>query len=406
MPSHFSWVDFAEEDRQQMLNVVQLFREQDTRDELGIGTIRDAFADYFFPGTSTIQTRVRYMLFIPWIYQGLEQKQVGSDKLARRARDIEIRLIDTLLDSEGKNRGVIGQDARAQLKRLPSSVYWAGLGTWGIRLFSGSQDQYHRYVDTYYVRLRQQRSARREGDQELVTGLTGENWDPGLPGPPPDFPNSCSLTLTPAEARYLQERIYLHHRDTLLAHLVSTPAGASDGTFWNHPVLGQMPADLQKTIRHAQNFSETMYGAALLYNLLLARKSESTDLIDDYYAAFGKWAAQVENQWPEFLTWYNNLPAFWQSPAFAAARIPRLTQLFVEAWLRLLFEDKHSIRLADHSQTEALLTQREMQLKRGRARLQNPRALERWSGASGTIPLEYRWSTAAAFAQEILSSLK
>jgi len=83
-----------------------------------------------------------------------------------------------------------------------------------------------------------------------------------------------------------------------------------------------------------------------------------------------------------------------------------LTQFFVEAWLSLLFKDKHPIRLADHSQAETLLTQREIQLKRGRARLQNPRALERWSGASGTAPLEYRWSTAAAFAQEILSSLK
>lgn len=57
MASHFAWVDFSEEDRQRVLDVVRLFREQDTRDEIGIGIIRDAFADFFFPGTSTIQTR-------------------------------------------------------------------------------------------------------------------------------------------------------------------------------------------------------------------------------------------------------------------------------------------------------------------------------------------------------------
>lgn len=34
---------------------------------LGFAPIRDAFADYFFPGTSTIQTRARYFLFVPWI---------------------------------------------------------------------------------------------------------------------------------------------------------------------------------------------------------------------------------------------------------------------------------------------------------------------------------------------------
>ena len=54
MPSVFGWVDFREKDRRNMLDLVQLFREQDTRDELGIGTIRDAFADHFFPGTSTV----------------------------------------------------------------------------------------------------------------------------------------------------------------------------------------------------------------------------------------------------------------------------------------------------------------------------------------------------------------
>lgn len=42
MPSRFGWVDFAEEDREQMLRVVDLFREQGTQDELGIGTVRDA----------------------------------------------------------------------------------------------------------------------------------------------------------------------------------------------------------------------------------------------------------------------------------------------------------------------------------------------------------------------------
>ena len=48
MPSHFGWVDFANENQKKMMDVVKLFREKDTRDELGIGTIRDAFSDYFF----------------------------------------------------------------------------------------------------------------------------------------------------------------------------------------------------------------------------------------------------------------------------------------------------------------------------------------------------------------------
>jgi hypothetical protein len=55
-----------------MNRILALFRERDTRDELGVGVIRDLLADEFFPGTSTIQTRLRYMFFVPWIYQQLE----------------------------------------------------------------------------------------------------------------------------------------------------------------------------------------------------------------------------------------------------------------------------------------------------------------------------------------------
>jgi len=66
MASSFGWVDFSEEERKKMVNLIHLFDEQDTRDELGIGSVRDAFSNLLFPGTSTVQTRAKYMLFIPW----------------------------------------------------------------------------------------------------------------------------------------------------------------------------------------------------------------------------------------------------------------------------------------------------------------------------------------------------
>lgn len=64
MPSTFTWLDYSEHEHRKMLDVIDLFRERDTRDELGISSIHDAF----FPGTSTIQTRACYFLFIPWLY--------------------------------------------------------------------------------------------------------------------------------------------------------------------------------------------------------------------------------------------------------------------------------------------------------------------------------------------------
>ena len=41
------------DDRRRTLKFIDTFRERDTRDELGIGVVRDAFSDPMFPGTST-----------------------------------------------------------------------------------------------------------------------------------------------------------------------------------------------------------------------------------------------------------------------------------------------------------------------------------------------------------------
>src|SRR5215210_1967417 len=149
MASSFTWLDYSEHERRKMLDVVHLFQEKDTRDELGIGAVRDAFADLLFPGTSTIQRRARYFLFIPWMYLKLEKGKVPSNSINRRSRDEEIALIKVLVRSDDSS-GVIGERARRNLKRLPSNIYWQGLGRWGIRLFPGSQDQYFRSLDSCY----------------------------------------------------------------------------------------------------------------------------------------------------------------------------------------------------------------------------------------------------------------
>ena len=57
MTSTFGWLDTDSEQRRRMLEVVDLFKEEGTVDELGIGSIRDALADSLFPGTSDLHTQ-------------------------------------------------------------------------------------------------------------------------------------------------------------------------------------------------------------------------------------------------------------------------------------------------------------------------------------------------------------
>lgn len=126
--SSLAWIDFDEAERQRAQRIMTLFQERESRDELGLGAIRDSIADHLFPGTSTTQTRLRYMLFIPWILSQLEGRDGTASQLSVEGRNIEIRLSNEL-KAGGESSGLIGRDAGARLQRLPSSVYWAGLGT-------------------------------------------------------------------------------------------------------------------------------------------------------------------------------------------------------------------------------------------------------------------------------------
>ena len=161
MTSSFAWLDFSDRDRKRALDAVDLFREEDTRDELGLGVIRDAFADRFFPGTSTIQTSARYFLFVPWLFQLLKPADREPVRFAQRVRQLQDQLRRSLMKG-GELVGVIGYRAGGNVQRLPSSVYWQGLRRLGILRFNGSEAD-------YATELRPRREALRNDDGELVT---------------------------------------------------------------------------------------------------------------------------------------------------------------------------------------------------------------------------------------------
>lgn len=126
MSSSLTWIDHDPAARERSLRILALFQEKESRDELGLGGIRDSFADLLFTGTSTIQTRLRYMLFVPWIYRALENKKVPPGEFAQRADNEERDLIVAMRNADEREDGVFGGRSGRHLKRLPSAVYWGG----------------------------------------------------------------------------------------------------------------------------------------------------------------------------------------------------------------------------------------------------------------------------------------
>jgi hypothetical protein len=403
MPSKFGWVDFAEEDRRKMLDAIHLFRERDTRDELGIGTIRDSFSDYFFPGTSTVQTKARYMLFIPWIYLDLERKRISSSEIAEKARSREIRLIFSLLEG-GEKEGVIGSDAKKRLKRLPSNIYWTGLGSWGIRMFNGSQDEYHRYLDKYYIR--HLRGYGREIDDEYRASSKMPNWHPGLPEPPENIMKIAFLSLTFEEALYLRDRIFTRHPNSLLAAFIRKRSLYRVRFPWEHTAIESLSANLQYDLCHARNFSEVIHGASLLYNLMLSEAIKKEEWIEDYKGRLDDWTMILNTRFRELRDWYMNIIKFWKFKALKDANIPPQTKRFVNRWLEFVFIYPGLKNLTENDSVRSFIISREVLLKGNRARLRNKRALELWEGESGTAQLSYRWATASSFISDIIKGTK
>ena len=371
MPFALSWVDHDQEARNRVQKVLALLEERESRDELGLGQIRDSLSDLLFPGTSTVQTRLRYFLIVPWVYRALEEEGVAGGEIWARGRDLELEVAEHLRGTG--EAGVFGRRAGRRLRRLPSSVYWVGLGSWGLLRGAGGQ-----------------------GGSSI--------WHQGLPARPPGFPRLRTLALDSAEAEYLQDRVTQSVPDSLLAHLFLIARPAKCRFAWQHPDYAGFPAAHKAALEHARLFSEVIYGAPLLYNLLLARLAQGKDRIAEYQDALEKWSADLDRTALD--SW--SLSDFW-STVRRRRRINHGALQFVNRWIDharsgALDVREHGVP-ADDSAPARLVRKREQALKRERSRFRNRRMLDQWNGGAGVYRTDYRWYKVRAYLRELAAGL-
>ena len=405
MASSFTWLDYSENDRKIVLDILEAFKEHEARDELGIGVVRDAFSDMLFPGTSTIQTRAKYFLFVPWMYRSLEEKKIPSSKIEERARKEEIRLIYALLASDDTD-GVIGKEAKENLQRLPSNIYWQGLDAWGIRLFPYSVSDYHCSLDTFY-KLGKDSSHSFEEESDRLEKR--RNWHPELPPAPDDFPDNASFLLEYDEASYLKERVLSRWPNTMLSCLLATDVPTESVQFpWEHPTCDGLPEQVHEKIFHARNFSETIYGAAILYNLMLAEKAGEEELSLNYQDDLINWADHLQSRRNELIQWDKD-KRFWNIIFEQGARPTENTRRFIMEWLKIALSPGRVGMIAKDDYARDLIRKREIHLKGELAKLKNPEALDRWRRDASTRmagQLRYRWRPAEKIISDILTGLR
>ena len=395
MASVLAWLDTDDAQQQQMRELIALFKDESTVDELGIGTIRDTFADALFPATSVLHTRSRYLLFVPWLLRDVARHGWPSERAATVFRAAEIKLIDALL-AGGEEQGVIGSVARKNLKRMPSAAYWVATGRLGIRRWDLSVAGHFRAATAQLTTSRIPLS----GDPEDATVARPDlGVDPSLPAPPDDLLDEASFALSGEEAAYLQDRIAQSCHGTVFAWLAQHGQPTRADYPWQHEQFSELPDDLQVTLDHARRFHHAIYGAPLLYNLMLAERRSDEDQQHDVRAEIADWRDELDQHrvfegWDRRALWAELLR---QHPTPRPA-----TRLFVDRWLDVAGSGGDP---AENRQARDLIADRERRLKGSRSRLTNTAALNTGSERAGLVRFDYRWRIAQSHLSDIYAGL-
>ena len=397
--SSLGWLDFDAAASERVGTLLRSLEDPSTLDVLGLGTIRDAFSGMLSPGTSTIQTRLRYFIFLPWIFRRLENERVSPSDFADRLRRDEAQLIDCLRHL-GANQGVIGYTAGRDLKRMPSEIYWGGLGAWGIRRLDLSLPEYGKRTSTL-GRIQHERD-----DDGNVTKQSVLMWSVGPPVADDFLHDDITFKLDSEEAGFLADCIRRRHPDSLLGVLCGIPDLADGVDYpWDLPTHG-LPNRLLDTLRHARCFSELTVGPQLVYNMLLARRGrdefgwDTDDLEADQRARLKEWSQLIGDRHDALHSWVADLPQLWH--VLADHRVGVSTQRFVDEVVRCAVDDP--VSFPDDSVVHTHIREREIRLKGKRARLARRAALENWNREPVGGQFNYRWPVTQSYLADIAAA--
>jgi hypothetical protein len=402
------WIDHDAEREDAILRALGAAKGHDARDELGLATIRDSFADLFFPGLSTIQQRARYFLFVQWCCE-LAASQGDADRIAARLRANEEALIGSLKHL-GEGHGVIGIFSQEDLERMPSEIYWNGLLLLGMRRMRGSRRHWARRVAANREAAKTSHVLEEGGKPTIDLG-----FDPERPDPPSGFPivSDLDFGLNKDEAAFLRTRLAAacvdEQRKGHAYNLFGTFAGyrrrTNASALWEHPRVHALKPEARDMVMLGAAFARIVQGAAILYNVCVARLLPETDasarLRERHINAFSNWAGALNPADIDILA--RRLSEIPGLGILTRHRIDEKTLTFVRRWTEFarggeaLLNDAGALRLVGA---------REEYLKAGNgtSRIRFSKQRDRWNGESGGRLMDFRWFIARSCLNDIAAA--
>ena len=289
------WIDFSKDERNKVLNVIHMLEEPEAIDELGIGIIRDAFADKFFPGTSTVQTRAKYFLIVPYVLKEAGSGSYGSDlnSILQRIDYEERHCRDVLIKTD--SNGVIGSLVpNSWVLRAPSNIYWNGIKK--LRIFKEDlsiKEYIHQSIIQRNLKKAKEYGNRNKDAEENEKDdfdagdiTTIQFWDLGGLYQS-DWRENLTIELLPDEASFLKTQIVNNQRESLFAFIlknsISLDKYDSFGAL-SEDIKDDVDPALQQLLKLANEFNDLVSIITTRYNLIVfggenARAQQKWDIL-------------------------------------------------------------------------------------------------------------------------------
>lgn len=391
------WIDFSKTERNKVLSVLELLTEAGTLDELGIAPIRDGFANLFFPGTSTIQTRAKYFLIVPYALKDLEYGEETNPNRMRQSFDAKERWCGTVLLEQGNDTaGVIGNRSLRQgrwVKRTPADIYWNGLKSYGI--FTGGNLSLYEYMRAVCAMKGQKDTLSRLGnrrddaeenekDDKDAGGLPSvQFWK--IPTYTPDWTKELKISLTKEEGSFLRTQIITAFPDSMFAHILRnrmTEVLACEDFPELHSLMAEFPERIRDDYALAVAFSDFLYVLRTVYNMLVSNGSNE----------------EAGAEWQVLEPDLSRLAGVDLDAVFG--RLHLHGNVFLYNFLR---KSGDFMRAGDLDGLKTEIRRRERELKQGRAKTLHPGEFDPsvWYGGRG---LDYRFGNAKVLLRDIFES--
>lgn len=381
------WIDFSREERNKVMATLDLLSTTTALDELGIGTLRDRYADILFPGISTIQTRAKYFVIIPYIFTlAKSQKFKRANEIIPWVNKIEDNLVSTLVKNSGEDgSGIIGSRSlkqRKYVKRKPSSIYWNGMRTYGILLDNSvSMDQVATLIFNKENKKKNIEIAKGEESYDDKTAVNDGISIFSPINPNYDFEKDIDIKLTKEESSYISDHIVksIYSKDSLLAFIIKNKIDVSELYFEDLEEL-PMPNEMKNDYRLAKELAEFIYGAHIRYNVIYSQEKDIEQV-----KAWDNWIGNFDVETLRF------------EEIMIRINCKGTTKEFLKKFLK-------AVTNKDIEAIDRCIINREKEVKGERAKLCKPTEYQ-YNGAIHNYKLSYRYYSARTIINDILERL-